>query len=463
MQKIKFKRYNHNRTKTERSALCHAPAGTVLFTPTGNAQPCHYNRGFTYGKYPEQSIKTIFESEQRTRLFNELKNYRFPDSCYTCRLAWENKQAYNIGAKKYDNLSNVTTFPELLELQINNQCPLECIMCSGEYSSSIRKNRENKTPIYSPYDLKFVEQLLPYLPNLKRINFTGGEPLLISLYYNIMEQVIKHKPSIEMNLSTNASVLPRKFLNLLPHGNFSFTVSIDSMNKTMYETIRKNAKFENTLNNIETLQDYCTKYNKKISIKACILTLNYNDIIPLLNHWNNKNIEVYLKPVWFPPHLSLKHAGKEELKHIISSYEQYTPLTNTDIQSNNKKMWLDVIQELKAWYQLPEQIGNNITQTNMLEKMLLNKIQSHLSQNSIEAEDLNKRLSKYHAFLQQTRSYVKNNYQWHQVIRYLHYHMPINILINEFEHGTTESFAGRIAQSSLFEENLLKPKQQENE
>ncbi|MGM0650944.1 MAG: hypothetical protein ACQES1_10625 [Bacteroidota bacterium] len=112
---------------------------------------------------------------------------------------------------------------------------------------------------------------------------------------------------------------------------------------------------------------------------------------------------------------------------------------------------------------LPEQIINNTTQTDMLEKILFDKIQSHINQSKNKEEEFVKKLDKYHVFLQQTRIYVKNNYQWDQVIRYLHYHMPLNILINEFEHGTIESFAGKIAQSGLFEENILTTKQPKHE
>ncbi|MGC9331123.1 MAG: radical SAM protein [Bacteroidales bacterium] len=455
MHKIKFRSYNKNRPGAARKALCHAPAGSVLFTPSGNAQPCHYNRGLTYGKYPEQSVKTIFESEKRTHLLKTLKSYRFPKSCYTCEQAWKNKQQYNIGAKKYDGLADATSFPELLELQIDNNCPLECVMCSGEYSSSIRKNREHEPPINTPYDARFVEQLLPCLSRLKRINFTGGEPLLIPLYYDIMEQVIEHNPSIEMNLSTNASVLPKKFLHLLPRGNFSFTVSIDSMNKNRYETIRKNAVFEQTMKNIDVLLKHCKATNHKFSIKACILTLNYHDIPGLLDYWNNKKIEVYIKPVWFPPHLSLKHAGKKELGNIISSYEQYQPDAKTEIQKHNQKMWLDVIQELKVWYRLPEQKPNNNMQNDTLENMLSDKIRSHLIHQNITEDQAKKRLEKYNALLQQTKTHVKNKSQWHQAASYLYYTMPVNLLINELEHGSAETFAGRIAQTGLFDKNIL--------
>jgi MoaA/NifB/PqqE/SkfB family radical SAM enzyme len=48
-------------------------------------------------------------------------------------------------------------YPSMLELELNNTCNLECVMCIGELSSSIRKNREKLPAIRSPYDEAFVE------------------------------------------------------------------------------------------------------------------------------------------------------------------------------------------------------------------------------------------------------------------------------------------------------------------
>lgn len=441
--------YNQTRTKNSLDSFCQAPQGSILFTPAGYAQPCHYNRGYNYGKFPEQSIKEIFESRAKLLLLKKLQKYRIPESCHTCKDALKKNQFYNIGARKYDNLANGKIFPELLELQIDNTCQLECIMCSGEYSSSIRKNREHKPALSNPYNEAFVKQLTPYLKHIKRINFTGGEPFVIPLYYKIWKRVITDFPEIEMNLSTNASHIPEKFKELLPHGNFSFTISIDSMEKEMYESIRKNASYKNTMKNIEFLSNNYSDKKDAISIKSCILYKNYRDIPPLIEYWNNKNINVYAKPVWFPPYLSLRHINKKELKQVIEYYKQYNPGTNTLTRQNNSSRWEDVILELEAWYKEPDKGKIPDVKINTLEKSIAKKIKK-----GIQCKNKEEKLTKYMGIIKQMRNEFNSDTHYKRLLTYICYYMPTETLINEFEHGKSEAFIGRIYQSGINKDDI---------
>jgi MoaA/NifB/PqqE/SkfB family radical SAM enzyme len=76
----------------------------------------------------------------------------------------------------------------MMELEIENTCNLECVMCIGELSSAIRKNRDKLPPIKSPYNEAFVEQLEEFIPHLKELRFNGGEPFLINSVFRIFEK-----------------------------------------------------------------------------------------------------------------------------------------------------------------------------------------------------------------------------------------------------------------------------------
>ncbi len=52
------------------------------------------------------------------------------------------------------------------EFEFENTCNLECIMCSGELSSSIRKNIEHLEPFENKYNANFLEQLKSYWKNI---------------------------------------------------------------------------------------------------------------------------------------------------------------------------------------------------------------------------------------------------------------------------------------------------------
>ena len=122
-----------------------------------------------------------------------------------------------------------------MEFEMSNQCNLECIMCNGYVSSSIRQNRDKLPPVHSPYDEKFVTQLRPFIPHLREAKFFGGEPFLIPLYFKMWDAMMEINPSINIFVITNGTVLTDKVKTLLSLGNFELAVSIDSIRKDRYE------------------------------------------------------------------------------------------------------------------------------------------------------------------------------------------------------------------------------------
>lgn len=50
-------------------------------------------------------------------------------------------------------------------------------MCRGEFSSTIRKNREGLPPIDSPYDAAFFDQVEEFIPHLQSSRFSRREQL----------------------------------------------------------------------------------------------------------------------------------------------------------------------------------------------------------------------------------------------------------------------------------------------
>ena len=200
--------YNRTRPMDRQDKICHAPFKSLLFIPSGKAMACHYNRGLSLGQYPEQSIKEIWFGQKIDKLRSYIDNHDLSYGCQNCRYNLNNRQFHLAGAWKHDYLGNSPNgYPVLLDLQIDNTCNLECVMCSGEYSSLIRKNREKKPGYINPYDEAFVEQLTAFIPHLQGANFTGGEPFLIKTYFNIWDRILELNPQMQIYIHTNGTVL----------------------------------------------------------------------------------------------------------------------------------------------------------------------------------------------------------------------------------------------------------------
>src|SRR5690606_6216470 len=109
----------------------------------------------------------------------------FNHRCSVCKTNVENGNHVSVLSKLYDYNYEVQEYPAVMEFELSNKCNLECVMCKGELSSTIRKQRDKLPPLNTPYDSTFVEQLKEFIPHLKEAKFLGGEPFLIDIYYEI--------------------------------------------------------------------------------------------------------------------------------------------------------------------------------------------------------------------------------------------------------------------------------------
>ncbi len=342
--------YNLSRPLERTDKVCHAPFKTLLFVPSGKAMACHYNRGLVLGQYPKNSIKEIWFGEKISKLRNFINHKDLSYGCQNCKSDLNNKQFHLAGCWRHDYLGEPdNNYPILIDLQIDNTCNLECVMCSGEYSSLIRKNREKKLPHFNPYDKNFVKQLEEFIPHLHGINLTGGEPFLVNVYYDILDRIISLNPKIEIYIHSNATVLNNKVKKYMEKLNFNFTLSIDSIVKPTYEKIRINAKHEKVMRNIQYFHQYSIEKGLSFHIKCCLMKNNILELPDFLSFFNNQNISVQLKPVLFPSSLSLRTLPKDELRIIIDGLKKVQLKNNTHFQKLNCSRFNEVLSQLNIW------------------------------------------------------------------------------------------------------------------
>src|SRR5690606_2476667 len=139
------------------SYICHAPFSNMYFNVHGDCAPC-WLTFIEPDSYPQKSIREIWFGEKYQSLRKNLLAYNLTDKCNVCLKNLQNGNYTSVLARAYD-VTEPADYPSMLELELGNTCNLECVMCIGELSSSIRQNREKLPPIRSPYDEAFVEQL----------------------------------------------------------------------------------------------------------------------------------------------------------------------------------------------------------------------------------------------------------------------------------------------------------------
>jgi len=294
---------------------CLAPYTTLNFDTLGQIRVCCYNNQFILGKYPQNDLLEIWQGKPKKEFIDKLTNSKFPLGCKKCMVqAASNNTASALFTKfdKYEKYHDIDeAYPVALEFEFGTICNYECIMCGGKWSSSIRKNREKLPALKTPYDNNFLDKIIPFLKKAKVLNFLGGEPFLTPLYYKIWDWLLENNSLAEICITTNGSILNdriKKYLNSPLY--FKIILSIDSFNKDTYEYIRKNAKFETVMNNLEVFLS--TK--KLLSIAFCPMIQNIYELPQVAQFCIKQNIGVYINEVTQPL------GGKIKGIHINENY-----------------------------------------------------------------------------------------------------------------------------------------------
>ncbi|MDD2634918.1 MAG: twitch domain-containing radical SAM protein [Bacteroidales bacterium] len=342
----KMREFNKIRFHGPKRLACYNPFVNLYFNSRGQAVVCCRNQDTVLGTYPENSIKDIWFGTIADKLREHLLNNDFSMGCAYCKHQFETSRFYGLPSMHADYYARTKLgYPKIIELELSNTCNLQCVMCSGIVSSSIRKNREKLPPLENHYDEKFVEQLREFLPHAKEIKFYGGEPFLIDTYYQIWDELLKIKSKSKLHVVTNGTILNDKLRNYLKKLNFTITVSFDAMSKELFESIRVGAKYENVKAHIE-------EYNillggKGLSLSLTPMKSNCHEVPIVIDYCNTLNATINLSFVENPAKMALWTMSSKELKELELYYRSYVfkPYKGVNAEYN-----------IKAYYQFVNQI-----------------------------------------------------------------------------------------------------------
>lgn len=344
-----LKYYNSNRPDSIAKMACWSPVKNLFLGLRGKVMTCCYNKAYLLGEYPSQSIHDIWFGEKRKQLAESLKENDFSKGCQNCLEVIRAKNIGGLTAKKFDYLPLNDTYPARIDFELSNECNLECQMCRGEFSSSIRKNVEKLPPIQNPYNKDLLLELEEFIPHLVSCHFLGGEPFLIPIYLDIWDLIAEKNPTCRISILTNGTILSDRVKNILEKINCDIGVSIDSVDSDNYPLIRKNGNLEKVKANINYLREYTLRKKTNFYLSACAMNLNVHELVDLTAFANSLNCEVFFTRVSYPRELSLEIKSKAELTQIIYNIRNASLPENTDIEINNRKTLNDLANHIELW------------------------------------------------------------------------------------------------------------------
>lgn len=356
-----IKTYNESRGPLIGSSVCHAPQVSLNFEQSGNATACCFNRQFILGTYPRQSVAEIWNGERIEALRKTLSENVLPSGCQLCRHQLEAANFSGLHAHYYDRPYAASLeeggvlVPRLMEFELSNACNLECVMCNGFFSSSIRKNRELLEPKRSPYDDSFAEQLRPFMKDLRATKFLGGEPFLNPLYFKIWDIIADENPKMHVSITTNGNVMNTKVKEVVQKLQPGIVLSCESLNPDRYQSIRVNGNFDEFQKNLDYYLAQEHRIQKGLSLAVCPMQQNWMDLPDLLYFCNQRNLSIGFNTVVWPLKFSIKAMAKKEIQKIHSFLNEAgkaqvgTP--ENKIVRENYANYLGMVSQIEYWAQ----------------------------------------------------------------------------------------------------------------
>ena len=299
-------------------ASCNAPFNNMYITLRGKVSPCWKLPGYCDHWSKDRSLMDIWRGEHFQKYRDALKQNIFLDRCQECKKeiddgVWPLAKAYEIFPVK--------DMPSLMEIELSNQCNLECIMCSAELSSGIRK-KMGLDPLPQIFDDTFIEQMKEFIPHLTELRINGGEPFAQKIVLDLCDVVAEIKPDLKINIATNGTVYNKRVKYILDNCNVHLNISIDSLIPERYEQIRLNGDFSILMKNFEIFKKYHKEKKRTISIMVNPMNNNWEEMTEFGKFTTEHECNLWFNTILYPEHLTIKHLPSAEIKHIYETLKE---------------------------------------------------------------------------------------------------------------------------------------------
>lgn len=154
--------------------------------------------------------------------------------------------------------------PRILLITLSNRCNLNCPMCG-------------KGDTIWEIPPKIIDQIISWFPFLELITWQGGEVFLVERFKELLEKTIPYK-NLRQIIITNGLLITEEWARrLASHNNVDLTISIDSVDKKIYESIRRGGSLEKLIQNLKFINRARKESSSKMitTLRCTIMRSNY--------------------------------------------------------------------------------------------------------------------------------------------------------------------------------------------
>lgn len=300
--------------------FCPIPFLQLQMNPFGNVSACCFSGEYNVGNVNDSSIEEIWNGEKIRAWRREFIEGK-PKICSSALQSFRCHENYRHLIPKVALSEFQDVLPRRLDLRLNGQCNLECVMCDVW---------RDPNGVYEQSDFWKIgpERIFPYL---LEIDMLGGEPFIQRDTYRLIDAVSIVNPDCTWGFITNAQYnfndRLRSTLDKIKLRHIH--VSLDAIRPETYASIRKNGNFAMALRTLDAYIDYrrirAVRDGKEFVIFSsfCVQRGNWRELPQFLNFCKEKRISPIVQSLVARPHLELATLPPEEKKEIEAFFYQH--------------------------------------------------------------------------------------------------------------------------------------------
>ena len=276
----------------------------------GNAYPCCMSDpDVPIGNLRDNTLEEVWNNDTYKRMRLNMLNNKPSKECVKC-YEKERNGFYSLRNESNRNfayaIKDINTEPDgssepnpiYWDIRFTNLCNFRCRMCGPQFSSNWVKEYN---AMYGG-DLKIEytrgnkqlnwEMIEPYIDNLHKIYWAGGEPLMMEEHWRIMDELIKREMfNVQLVYNTNFSEVKYKGRSVFDmwklFDDVSIGASLDGMGERA-EYIRKGTVWDTIVRNRYDMLDVCPDVDFFPS--ATLQVLNAYHLPAFHNDWVERGL-----------------------------------------------------------------------------------------------------------------------------------------------------------------------------
>ena len=328
---------------------------SLYVTPLGEAGMCCIQFPLLTKINSQTDVKTI----RQQKIWDDVRESMLKGEEHPyCTKCWNTEKENNLASyrqhtnekylKEYNTIKKQNTKKLLdddllyIDIRQTNICNMKCLSCNPVYSSlwgaeegtnypleysdgNLYKDEIKKNGVLYVKNNEFEEYILSNLKNIREIYFAGGEPMLNTLHWDILEELDRmQRYDVKIYYNTNLFKLDYKTKHVFDYWN-KFTkwfagCSIDAIGARA-EYVRTGTKWKTIDAHLKLMQE---KYPWNFDIDTTVSALSIGGLKDLMLYCEQLNIKKHRwgNTVIRPKHLSIDILPRGYRRHVFRDIEK---------------------------------------------------------------------------------------------------------------------------------------------